>query len=186
MSLFRRMTIESAGRPVDDIEAGLINRIFAEERSLEARQQRGEPRGLESVSPADNPFVRPDGEVAQSTNPDDTVTNNTSVIQTITEDRPEALSPKQVDELPELAVNKITWPLTGLVTDPGRYMFRFGWLTISVDDVAIWKAYPNAAFTLIRTSTPPPPAVGERSPGDEFRLGAFELRTGFNYSESER
>jgi hypothetical protein len=185
MSLFRRMTSESAGRPEDDIEAGLINSIFAEERNQEARQ-RGEPSGLEAVCSPDAPFVWPDGEITEFTNPDDTVTDNTSVIQTITEDRPEALPPKQVDEPPELTVNKITWPLTGLVTDPGRYLFRFGCLTISADDLAIWKAYPNAAFTLIRTSTPQPPGVGNESAGDEFRLGTFELRTGFNYSESEK
>ena len=48
-------------------------------------------------------------------------------------------------------VNKITWAQVGRVTDPGRHMFRFGWLTITANDLAIWQAYPNAAFTLIRT-----------------------------------
>ena len=43
---------------------------------------------------------------------------------------------------------KITWAMAGRVTDPGRYMFKFGWLTITADDLAIWQAYPNAAFTL--------------------------------------
>ena len=47
-------------------------------------------------------------------------------------------------------VNKITWAQAGHVTDPGRYMFRFGWLTITADDLAVWRLYPNAAFTLIK------------------------------------
>jgi hypothetical protein len=72
-------------------------------------------------------------------------------------------------------VNKITWAQAGHVTDPGRYMFRFGWLTITADDLAVWRAYPNAAFTLIG-ATAPAPAEGEEQPaGEEFRLGIFEL-----------
>ena len=58
-------------------------------------------------------------------------------------------------ELATLTAKKITWAMAGLVTDPGRYMFKFGWLTITADDLAIWQAYPNAAFTLTRTSTSP-------------------------------
>ena len=75
-------------------------------------------------------------------------------------------------------VNKITWALAGRVTDPGRYMFKFGWLT--ANDLAIWQAYPNAAFTLIRTLTSPPAKTDEDPAGEEFRLGTFELRTGSN------
>jgi len=52
-------------------------------------------------------------------------------------------------------VNKITWAQVGRVTDPGRHMFRFGWLTITADDLAVWRAYPTAAFTLIRTVKSP-------------------------------
>ena len=85
---------------------------------------------------------------------------------------------------PQQPVNKITWALTGRVTDPGRYMFTFGWLTITANDVAIWQAYPNAAFTLIRTLTSHPGKTDEELVGEEFRLGAFELRTGSNYSEA--
>ena len=59
------------------------------------------------------------------------------------------------------ALNKITWALAGRVTDPGRYMFTFGWLTITANDLAIWQAYPNAAFTLIRTLTSPPAKTDE-------------------------
>ena len=96
-----------------------------------------------------------DGEVVRPANPDDPVAT-TALIQTTIEDRLETLQPKHVDVPSELTVNKITWPLIGRVIDPGRYMFRFGWLTVTAADLAIWKAYPNAAFTLIRTSTPPP------------------------------
>jgi hypothetical protein len=46
-------------------------------------------------------------------------------------------------------------------------MFRFGWLTISAEDLAVWEQHPNAAFTLVRTTT--------TDIGDEFRLGTFEL-----------
>ena len=83
-------------------------------------------------------------------------------------------------------VNKITWALAGRVTDPGRYMFKFGWLTITANDLAVWQAYPNAAFTLIRTLTSPPAKTDEGPVGEEFCLGTFELRTGSNYSDGEK
>lgn len=66
-----------------------------------------------------------------------------------------------------MTVNKVTWAQVGRVTEPGRYMYRFGWLTITAPDLEIWQRFPNAAFTLFRTST------GEVE--DDFRLGAFEL-----------
>ena len=84
------------------------------------------------------------------------------------------------------ALNKITWALAGRVTDPGRYVFTFGWLTITANDLAIWQAYPNAAFTLIRTLTSPPAKTDEEPVGEEFRLGTFELRAGANYSGGEQ
>ncbi|WP_454619272.1 hypothetical protein [Bradyrhizobium cenepequi] len=49
---------------------------------------------------------------------------------------------------------------------PGRYMFRFGWLTVAAEDLAIWQRFPDATFTLVRMPSGGP---------DEFRLGAFEL-----------
>ena len=72
-----------------------------------------------------------------------------------------------------MSVNKLTWAQVGKVTQPGRYMFTFGWLTITADDLAIWNAYPNAVFTLFRTTLPT--GVEEESASEEFRLGAFEL-----------
>jgi hypothetical protein len=57
--------------------------------------------------------------------------------------------------LATMTPKKITWAMAGRVTNPGRYIFKFGWLTITADDLAIWQAYPNAAFTLIRTLPSP-------------------------------
>jgi hypothetical protein len=65
------------------------------------------------------------------------------------------------------AINKITWQRAGRVTEPGRYMLRFGWLTVTADDLAVWKQFPQAAFTLVK--------IPGQAEDDEFRLGAFEL-----------
>jgi hypothetical protein len=68
-----------------------------------------------------------------------------------------------------MPVNKITWERAGWVTEPGRYMYTFGWLTITAGDLEIWQRYPDAAFTLL----------AERSSnemiGEEFHLGAFDI-----------
>jgi hypothetical protein len=76
-------------------------------------------------------------------------------------------------------VTKLTWAQVGRVTEPGRYMFKFGWLTITAEDLWVWENHPTAAFTLIRTQGGPIEI-------DEFRLGTFELRTDSNYAESEK
>jgi len=70
-------------------------------------------------------------------------------------------------------VTKITWQKAGLVTEPGRYMFRFGWLTVSAEDLAVWKQFPDAAFTLVKM----PEQGGALQPraSEEYHLGAFEL-----------
>jgi hypothetical protein len=75
-------------------------------------------------------------------------------------------------------VDKLTWAQIGRVTDPGRYTFKFGRLTITAEDLWVWENYPTAAFTLVR--------IGGPIETDEFRLGTFELRTDSNYSESEK
>lgn len=64
-------------------------------------------------------------------------------------------------------VHKVTWAQVGRVTEPGRYLFTFGWLTITAADLAVWQQYPDAAFTLVVQSSPE--AV------EEYRLGAFGL-----------
>ncbi len=66
------------------------------------------------------------------------------------------------------SLHKVNWQRAGRVSEPGRYMFRFGWLTITEDDLAIWRQYPEAAFTLVNR------AVDPDAP-EECRLGAFEL-----------
>jgi hypothetical protein len=69
-----------------------------------------------------------------------------------------------------MAVDKITWDRGGRVTEPGRYMYTFGWLTITAGDLAIWQQYPQAAFTLLRQHAEPNAAAGE-----EFHLGTFDV-----------
>jgi hypothetical protein len=67
----------------------------------------------------------------------------------------------------KLAVDKVTWQRAGRVSEPGRYMFRFGWLTIAAEDIAVWNQFPNAAFALVR--------MAKAADEDEFRLGAFDV-----------
>jgi hypothetical protein len=66
-------------------------------------------------------------------------------------------------------ITKVNWQRAGRVTEPGRYMFRFGWLTVTSEDLAIWQQYPDAVFTLVEL---PDLADDER---EQFHLGAFEL-----------
>jgi hypothetical protein len=68
-------------------------------------------------------------------------------------------------------VNKVTWQQVGHVTQPGRYIFRFGWLAVTADDLAVWEQFPDASFTLVKTPGKPSPDEAE-----EFHLGAFELQ----------
>jgi hypothetical protein len=71
-------------------------------------------------------------------------------------------------------VNKITWQKAGGITEPGRDMFTFGYLTVTAEDLAIWKQFPNAAFTLVEMPRAADEA-GADPPVEEFHLGAFEL-----------
>ena len=64
-------------------------------------------------------------------------------------------------------VHKVTWAQVGRVAEPGRYLFTFGWLTVTEADLAVWRQYPDAAFTLVVQSATE--AV------EEYRLGAFVL-----------
>jgi hypothetical protein len=72
-------------------------------------------------------------------------------------------------------IHKITWPQVGRVAEPGRYMFKFGWLTVTAEDIAVWEQYPTAEFTLFPTAT--------TEAGEEFRLGTFDLRAYLSPSE---
>lgn len=69
-----------------------------------------------------------------------------------------------------MPVNKVTWRQAGHVHEPGRYMFRFGWLTVAEDDLAIWTQFPEASFTLVKTA-----AIPATDETEEFHLGTFEL-----------
>lgn len=70
----------------------------------------------------------------------------------------------------KISVEKITWDRVGRVTEPGRYMYTFGWLTITAGDLDIWKQYPQAAFTLLAHH-----AERDETVGEEFHLGAFDI-----------
>jgi hypothetical protein len=57
-------------------------------------------------------------------------------------------------------------------------MFRFGWLTIAADDLAVWEQFPNALFALVKTAAATPmdtDAAIDADAVEEFHLGAFEL-----------
>jgi hypothetical protein len=69
----------------------------------------------------------------------------------------------------KINITKITWQRAGRVTEPGRYMYRFGWLTVTAEDLAIWQQYPEAAFTLVEL-----PDIADDG-REQFHLGAFEL-----------
>lgn len=73
----------------------------------------------------------------------------------------------------KIGVDKITWDRVGRVTEPGRYMYTFGWLTITAADLEIWKLYPQAAFTLLAQ-----PSESDGSLGEEYHLGAFDVAPG--------
>jgi len=45
-------------------------------------------------------------------------------------------------------VNRVSWKQVGSVKEPGRYMLRFGCVTITAEDLAIWEQHPEATFTL--------------------------------------
>jgi len=47
-------------------------------------------------------------------------------------------------------------------------MFRFGWLTVTAEDLAIWRQFPEAAFTLVKMTA-------ATDVEEENHLGAFEL-----------
>jgi hypothetical protein len=55
-------------------------------------------------------------------------------------------------------------------------MFRFGWLTVTAEDLTVWEKLPNAAFSLVRTT------AATDAP-EEFRLGTFELREDLSLGE---
>jgi hypothetical protein len=67
-----------------------------------------------------------------------------------------------------MTVARVNWQNVGKVTEPGRYMFRFGWVTVTAEDLAIWSQYPEATFALYE-------APGPDQLDDEYRLGSVQL-----------
>jgi hypothetical protein len=67
-------------------------------------------------------------------------------------------------------IAKVTWTQAGQITEPGRYMLRFGWLTVTAEELVIWKQFPNATFVLV-------PAEPSKD-CDEYRLGSFDIGAG--------
>jgi hypothetical protein len=67
-------------------------------------------------------------------------------------------------------MRKVSWAQVGKVTEPGRYMFRFGFVIVTADDLAIWLKYTDAAFTLI--------PLFSAGPQEEYKLGAFDVSGG--------
>ncbi len=67
-------------------------------------------------------------------------------------------------------MNKVNWTQVGKVAEPGRYMFRFGYVIVTAEDLAIWQKYPEASFTLI--------PMFSAGPQEEYKLGAFDLTGG--------
>ena len=61
---------------------------------------------------------------------------------------------------------KVTWQKVGRVAEPGRYMFTFGWVTVTADDLAIWRQFPDASFALVK--------IASVDIEDEYRLGSFD------------
>ena len=47
-----------------------------------------------------------------------------------------------------MTVNRVSWKQVGLVQEPGRYMLRFGWVTVTADDLQVWSLFPEATFAL--------------------------------------
>lgn len=67
-----------------------------------------------------------------------------------------------------MRVARVSWKNIGRVTQPGRHMFKFGWVTITAEDLAIWAQYPEATFALYE-------APGLERLNDDYRLGSVQL-----------
>jgi hypothetical protein len=64
-------------------------------------------------------------------------------------------------------VNRVSWKQVGLVQEPGRYMLRFGWVTVTAEDLAIWTQFPEATFALYE--------VPGAEKSNEYRLGSIDI-----------
>jgi hypothetical protein len=65
-------------------------------------------------------------------------------------------------------MNKLLWGDVGMAAEPGQYETRFGLVEITVDDLAIFKNFPHAAFAFVGFSP-------HYSSEMVLRLGAFDM-----------
>jgi hypothetical protein len=63
-----------------------------------------------------------------------------------------------------MPVSKVSWTQVGEITEPGRFIFKFGWLTVAAEELAIWSQFPGATGS---TQTD--------DDGEEYRLGVFDI-----------
>jgi hypothetical protein len=61
-------------------------------------------------------------------------------------------------------------------------MFTFGWLTVTAEDLAVWKRFPQAMFTLVKLSSGT--NADATDVAEEFHLGSFELPATSSHGES--
>jgi hypothetical protein len=56
-------------------------------------------------------------------------------------------------------------------------MHRFGWLTVTAEDIAVWRQYPQAEFTMLQLPKPPGTQFTDDALDglEEYHLGTFEL-----------
>jgi len=66
-------------------------------------------------------------------------------------------------------VNRVSWNQLGLVQEPGRHKFTFGWVTITAEDLNIWNQFPEATFALYQ--------VQSAESTNDYRLGSVQLIT---------
>jgi hypothetical protein len=66
-----------------------------------------------------------------------------------------------------MMVSRVSWKQVGKVAEPGRYMFKFGWVTVTAEDLQIWQRFPDATFALYE--------VSGAETGYDYRLGSVNL-----------
>jgi hypothetical protein len=61
----------------------------------------------------------------------------------------------------------LIWTLSTRLSEPGRYIYRFGYVTVTAEDLEVWKQFPHAEFALVARSSD--------GAGEDFVLGAFDV-----------
>src|SRR5471030_2044397 len=47
----------------------------------------------------------------------------------------------------------LIWTLSTRLSEPGRYIYRFGYVTVTAEDLEVWKQFPHAEFALVARSS---------------------------------